>query len=83
MDLVRIVAVAVGAGAVLYFSLDSGMASRETPPPGTSLALGILGSVFGVSATVLHLGKQPGRVPLLVGLSIATLGYAILRAVAF
>lgn len=75
----RAVAIAVGVLVVLWLALDSGLVPREDPG-GTTPALGVLGVVFGLSAFVMHAGGQPQRVPLLVGMSLGTLGYCAFRA---
>lgn len=77
----RAIGVAVAVFAVLWLALDSGWLTAEPAPPGTSLSLGMLAAVFGIGAFVMQQGGQPQRVPLLVGMALATGGYALLRAV--
>lgn len=71
------------AGLVFWLAFDSGMLTAEGAPPGTSVALGLLGVVFGLGAFVMQKGGQPERVPLLAGLSAGAIGYALVHAVAF
>lgn len=78
----RALAIAIGVVLVLWVALDSGIVPREEPPSGLTPALGILGGVFGMSALVMHLGGQPQRVPLLVGMALGTLGYCAFRLLA-
>lgn len=75
----RALAIAIGIVLVLWLALDSGLVNREPAPPGTTVALGILGTVFALSAFVMHAGGQPQRVPLLVGTALGTLGYCAFR----
>jgi len=57
--------------------------TSEPAPPGTSLSLGMLAAVFGVGAFVMQQGGQPQRVPMLVGMALATGGYALVHAFGF
>ncbi len=79
----RAIAVAVAVFFVLWLALDSGYLTAEPAPPGTSVSLGMLAAVFGVGAFVMQQGGQSQRVPLLVGMAIATGAYALLRTVGF
>jgi hypothetical protein len=78
MPVGRVAAIAAGAGALLWASLDSGLAGPPAPPV-TSVALAVLALVFGGGAAVMRLGGRPERAPLLAGLAAGIGGYAILR----
>ena len=78
----RSLAVAVAVAAVLYLALDSGVVTSEPAPPGTSVALAVLATIFGLGAWVMQKGGQPERVPLLAGLAVGLGAYAVLRIVA-
>lgn len=75
----RIAAIGVGVVGVLYALLDSGVATPEAAPRETSVALGILGLLFGTGAWVMHAGGRPERSPLLAGLSGGLVVYAVAR----
>jgi hypothetical protein len=79
----RAIAVAVAVFAVLWLALDSGLLTSEPAPPGTSVSLGMLAAVFGAGAFVMQQGGQTQRVPMLVGMALATGGYALVRAFLF
>lgn len=79
----RAVVVAGLAGLVFWLAFDSGIVSAEPPPAGLSIALGLLGVVFGLGAFVMQKGGQPDRAPFLAGLSAGAVGYALLRLFAF
>lgn len=76
----RVAAIAATVVAVLWLSLDAGLAG-EAAPPATSAALLVLAGVFGAGAFVMRIGGQPERVPLLAGLALGAGGYAVLRLV--
>jgi hypothetical protein len=76
----RAIAVGVSVFAVLWLALDSGLLTAEPAPPGTSVSLGMLAAVFGIGAAMMRLGGQSQRVPLLVGMTLATGAYALVHA---
>ena len=79
----RIVASALGVGALLWLMLDSGKVSPDPAPAGMSASLAALGVLFGLGAVVMQFGGRPERAPLLAGLAAGVGGYALLRVIAF
>src|SRR2546426_1775523 len=70
MAALRVIAVAVGIAALLWLRLDSGLMVGDRAAPVVSVALGILGVLFGVGAWAMRIGgpRQPG--PLLLRLAV-------------
>ena len=83
MPALRVIAVAVGIAALLWLRLDSGLMGGERAEPVVSVALGILGVLFGVGAWAMRIGGQREGVPLLLGLAIGIGGYALARLLPF
>ncbi len=75
----RALMVAVAALAVFWFAFDSGYVNTEPAPPGRLVALGILGLVFTVSASVMHAAGENKRVPLIFGLALGLGTYVLMR----
>jgi hypothetical protein len=76
------VAVAGAIAALLYLSLDSGLAA----PPAerlVSLPLGGLAAIFAASAWAASVGGYPQRVPFFAGLSIGIGLYSLVRVLAW
>jgi hypothetical protein len=76
----RAITVAVAVFAVLWLMLDSGLVTVEPAPPGTSLSLAMLATVFGAGAFVMQNGGHVQRVPMLAGMAMATGAYALVHA---
>jgi hypothetical protein len=74
--------VACTIAALLYLSLDSGLAA---PPAERLVSLPLFGlaAIFGASAWAASVGGRPGRVPLFAGLSLGVAIYALVRLLAW
>ena len=83
MPALRVIAVAVGIAALLWLRLDSGLMVGDRAAPVVSVALGILGVLFGVGAWAMRVGGQREPVPLHLGLAIGIGGYALARLLPF
>ena len=83
MPALRVIAVAIGIAALLWLRLDSGLMVGERAAPVVSVALGILGLLFGVGAWTMRVGGYRERAPLLLGLAIGVGGYALARLLPF
>lgn len=70
-------------GTVLYVMLDSGMVNAEPAPWFFSVSLGGLGTLFGLGAWATSAAGQHQRSPMLAGLSMGVIGYAIVRLMLF
>jgi ABC-type nickel/cobalt efflux system permease component RcnA len=79
----RAVIVALVVGTVLYVMLDSRMVNAEPAPWFFSVSLGGLGLLFGIGAWATSAAGQSERSPLLAGLSLGVIGYALVRLVLF
>lgn len=78
----RALAVALAALVVFWLAFDSGMVSQEPPVPGRSVALAILGVVFGLAAVVMQKGGSDSkRIPLFFGLALGIGTYLLMRAI--
>jgi len=77
------VIVALVVGTILYVMLDSGMVNAEPSPWFFSVSLGGLGVLFGLGAWATSAAGQNERSPLLAGLSLGVIGYAIVRLMMF
>src|SRR2546427_7570965 len=77
MPALRVIAVAVGIAALLWLRLDSGLMVGDRAAPVVSVALGILGVLFGVGAWAMRIGGQRERVPLLLRLAIGIGGHPL------
>jgi hypothetical protein len=75
----RVAAIAAAVIAVLWLSLDGGFGGSPAAPRSASAALAVLALVFGVGSWTMRVGGQPERAPLMMGLSIGTGVYALLR----
>jgi len=75
----RIGAIAAAVMAVLWAALDAGFGDSPPAPPVASAGLAILAVLFGAGAWVMRVGGRQERAPLLAGLSIGTIAYAVLR----
>jgi hypothetical protein len=75
-------AVACAIAALLYLSLDSGLA---TPPAERLVSLPLLGlaAIFGASAWAAAQAGYSTRVPLFTGLALGVGLYAIVRVLAW
>jgi len=78
----RAVATALAVAALLWLMLDSGLVTPERAPAMTSVSLGGLGVLFGLGGWAMHVGGQPERTPMLAGLGLGLVGYALVRVVA-
>jgi hypothetical protein len=79
MPVARVLGVAAGVFGVCYLMLDSGAFNPERAPAVTSVSLGILTLVFGVSAWAMQVGGRRQRAPLLAGLALGLGVYAVAR----
>jgi hypothetical protein len=79
----RALIVAVAVGAILYLMLDSGAVNKEPAPWFYSVSLGGLGLLFGIGAWATSAVGQTERTPMLAGLSLGVVGYALVRLVLF
>ena len=70
-------------GTILYVMLDSGRVNAEPAPWFFSVSLGGLGVLFGLGAWATSAAGQSERSPMLAGLSLGVIGYALVRLVLF
>jgi hypothetical protein len=75
----RAVVVAIAVAAVLHLMLDSDLVRDEPSPRFLSASLVALGVVFGLGAWAASMGGRRDRVPLLAGLSLGAVAYALVR----
>jgi hypothetical protein len=78
----RTVGTALAVAALVWLMLDSGLVTPERAPAMTSASLGGLGLLFALGGWAMHVGGQPERTPLLAGIGLGLLGYALVRVVA-
>lgn len=78
MPLGRVAAIGAMVAAVLWASLDSGVAGPPAPAV-ASAGLIVLAVLFGTGAWAMQVGGRPERAPLLAGLALACGTYALLR----
>ena len=75
--------VAAVVSTLLYVMLDSGAVNAEPSPWFFSVSLGGLGLLFGIGAWATAAAGQGERSPMLAGLSLGVIGYAIVRLILF
>ena len=76
---VRVGAIALAVGGLLWLMFDSRLVTPVPPPNGLSLSLAGLGTLFGLGAWATSVAGQRERMPLLAGLALGVGGYALLR----
>ena len=74
---------ALAVSSVLYLMLDSRVVNPEPAPWFFSVSLGGLGLLFGIGAWATSAVGQTERSPMLAGLSLGVVGYALVRLVLF
>jgi hypothetical protein len=75
--------VAAVVSSILYVMIDSGFVNPEPAPWFFSMSLGGLGLLFGAGAWATSAVGQNERTPMLAGLSLGLIGYALVRLVLF
>ena len=70
-------------GGILFVMLDSSAVNAEPTPWYFSVSLGGLGLLFGIGAWATLAVGQSERSPMLAGLAIGVVGYALLRLILF
>ena len=79
----RVLGIAAAVGVVLYVMLDSGIVRPEGTPKVMSVTLIVLALVFTLGGWTAGFSSQPERRPMMVGLALGLVSYAVVRLFAF